>query len=84
MSISDEGKNEMNVNASINVAQVIRHIEAKARDLDANAEVTPSSIVRAVSQGQAIILRELAWELNKPGIPVGDFGASRHAARARS
>jgi len=54
----------MIVNNFSNLADTIRHIEEKARDLDANAQATPSSIVRAVSQGQAIILRELAQELH--------------------
>lgn len=49
----------------IGLAELVDMIERKARDLDVNAEATPASVVRAVNQGQAIVLRELVRELQE-------------------
>lgn len=48
----------------IELAELTEAIERKACDLDANADATPSMIVRAVNQGQAMVLRELIGEIS--------------------
>ena len=47
-------------NTTLNDYGVIARLESKAEELEIYAQTTTSRIVRAVSQGQAEILREFA------------------------